>query len=434
MARFLVNPFDEADKLAKDFGRWIVATVEPRISWPTRKQVITYEGKDYVLFPESSDESAGIALRADLYDLDNTDARRQIMQFCSALSWAEGAGIEIIMWGGGNLPRPIHMRRGRSIIEYMEAEHLPKLESNEEKAVLAFFREGMSLDNPFYAFLSFYKAVSVVIPKGNQRANWIDTNLDNLDGDRAISRRDELLADSIDVGQYIRDEGRNAVAHAEKKPFVNPDEVDDHYRLTKDIPLLKNLAELAIEQLTKVRRPHTIWTEHLYELQGFRDMIPREILEMLKNTEPVPEGTTIEMPERYTLIARRGAKTFAFEDLQLRIAGQVEGGMAVEYFSQDGCLLFRTVLLFSEERLLFDPTVGIGFAPDRKDKQRVNNEILLLEFRRCILSNGHLEVWDSDSEAMLGRSETCIPVNCFVDDKYFESELKELKELLLTLN
>lgn len=430
MAKYLLNPFDQAERIVEARGNWVVATVEPRISWPTKKQVIGYEGMDFVLFPQTEQESPGVAIRADAHGLDPQDARKRIMRFCSALAWAEGAGLEIVTWGGGNLPRPIHVSRGRSVVDFLQADHLPKVDTDEDRAALALYREGISLANPFYSFLSLYKTISVVFPKGKQRAKWIDDTLGNLDDSRAKTRRDELVATGVDVGQYIWDEGRNAIAHAEKKPYVNPDDVDDHFRLYQDIPLLKNLAELAIEQRTGIRRSHTIWREHLYEVQGFREIIPDDILKMLENSEPVPEGTAIEMPDRYTVLARRGADVHAFEEMKPEIVGQVEGGMVLEFVLNDEAVRIRAVLNFSEERLIFDAVHGIGFVPDRDDKQHVRYEIDVLEFQRCILSNGHLEVWDPESETMLGRSEACIPVNCFVNNEFYESELEKLNVLL----
>ena len=85
--------------------------------------------------------------------------------------------------------------------------------------------------------------------------------------------------------------GRNAIAHAEREPYVNPDKVDDHFRLYSDIPLMRNLAELAIEKVGGVRRRFTIVGEHLYELEGFREIIPDHILAMLQEGQPVPEDT-----------------------------------------------------------------------------------------------------------------------------------------------
>ena len=142
----------------------------------------------------------------------------------------------------------------------------------------------MTLDNPFYAVLSLIKSIRVVVSKGEKRAKWIDATLGSLDDHHAKARRDQLLTEGVDVGQYIWDEGRNAIAHAEREPYINPDEVDDHFRLQQDLPLLKNLAELAIEQQTGLRRSLTIWRDHLYELQGFRAILPEESLEKLQNS------------------------------------------------------------------------------------------------------------------------------------------------------
>ena len=234
------------------------------------------------------------------------------MRFCSALCWAQGGGIEIVTWIGGNLPYRVRKLKGRSVTHYLEAEHLPRVDSTEDKAALAFFREGLSLDNPFYAFLSLFKTISVIIPDGRQRKEWIDEVIGDLDDRRAKERRDQLIADGINVGQYIWDEGRNAIAHAEKIPYVNPDETDDHFRLQQDIPLLRNLAELSMERLRGIRRSHTIWKEHLYELQGFRDLMSDDLLRMLESSEPAPKGTTVDLPDRYSVLAKRGPDIDAF--------------------------------------------------------------------------------------------------------------------------
>lgn len=431
MARYLLNPFAEAERIAQERGEWIVAAVDSQISWPTQKQIVQYCDMDFVLFPQSLDDSAAVGLRSDQYGITSDEARKWIMRFCSALCWSQGRGIEIVTWSGGNLPYRIGKVKGRSVVNYLEAEHLPQVDSTEDKAALAFFREGLSLDNPFYAFLSLFKCISVIIPDGKRRAEWIHTAVEDLDDHRAKKRRDQLIADGINVGQYIWKEGRNAIAHAEKTPFVNPDETDDHFRLHQDIPLLKNLAELSIEQLRGIRRSHTIWKEHLYELKGFRDLMPSDLLKMLENSEPVPEGTTVELPDRYAVLAKRGPDINAFKDMRLEIFSQIEGGMVVDLISHDDTFRLRAALNFAQERFQFDPLNGIGFVPDHGNKQNVRNEISLLKFQRCILSNGHIEIWNQETETMLGRSEPYIPRNFLVNDEFYKNEIAALENLLL---
>lgn len=413
-------------------GDWVVATVNPRMSWPTKRQIVTFDQKDFVLFPQGgdSDQTAGVALRADRYGLSAEQARKEIMRLCSALSWQEGAGLAVVAWGGGNLPRPIGVRMGRVITDFLDVEQLQVANTDIDAAALALYREGLSLDNPFYGFLSLYKAISVVIPKGKERGAWISGALDRLDDHRAKERRDVLRASGTDVGLYLQNECRNAIAHAGRQPYVNPDEADDHFRLTRDLPLLRNLAELAIEERTQLRRSHTLWREHLYELAGFKEFLPAAIVKALAESEPLPEGTTVEMPELYTIVARRGSETFPFENMHPQIIGQVTGGMVLDFVTNDEAVRVRTELSFAQERLGFDPVRGIGFTPNRDDSKFVQYEIAVLRFSRCILSNGHLEIWNQEDEALLGCSEACIPVNCFVNNEFYEAELGKLEALL----
>lgn len=415
-----------------ELGDWVVATVHPRMSWPTKRQIVTFGQKDFILFPQrgDSDQTAGVALRADKYGLSSETARKEIMRFCSALSWRERAGLSIVAWGGGSLPRPIGVRMGRVITNYLEAEQLPVTTTSEEGAALALYREGVSLDNPFYAFLSLYKVISVAIPRGKERSAWISDALDRLDDHQARERRDALRSSGTDIGLYLWNECRNAIAHAEKQPYVNPDEVDDHFRLTRDLPLLRNLAELAIEERTKLRRSHTLWREHLYELAGFKQFLPEAIVKSLAESVPLPEGTSVEIPELYTIVARRSHETFSFENMRPQIIGQIPGGMVLDFVSDDEVVRVRTELSFADEQLRFDPVGGIGFRSNRDDQKFVRYEINVLRFSRCILSNGHLEIWNQEDEVLLGRSETCIPVNCFVNNEFYETELGKLEALL----
>lgn len=428
----MLNPFDEAARQSDERGNWMVATVDPRMSWPTQRQLVSFNEKEFVLFPDSADadQTAAIAIRADRYELSSEEARREIMRFCSALSWAEGSGLSIIAWGGGNLPRPIGVRRGRIITDFLEVGDMPIPSTDEERAAIAFYREGISLDNPFYGFLSLFKAIGALLPNGKKREKWIADALERLDDHRAKERRDELRSQGTDVSAYLWDECRNAIAHAERDPYVNPDEVDDHFRLSKDLPLLRNLAELAIEENSSLKRSHTLWREHLYELAGFKELLSEELIDKLKNSDPIPDGTTVEIPDLYTVVARRGAEVYSFENMRPEIAGQVEGGMVFDLVSEDAAIRIRTVLSFADERLVFDPVHGIGFTPNRENKTYIRHELNVLRFSRCILSNGHLEIWDQEREIMLGRSETCIPVNCFVNTEFYDLEFATLERLL----
>jgi len=431
LARFLVSPFEEAEKLAQTAGRWIVATVDPQIFWPKRKQTIDYDNKTFLLLPRTESSSPAVALRADAYLLEPNDARKAIMRFCTALSWSERGGLEIVAMTGGNLPRPVNVLSGRGTTEIIEPDSMPVLTDEVHRCALALYREGVSLRNPFYAFLSLYKVISAALPVGRQRARWIETALGDLDDRQAVERRDELLAAGTNVSEYVWDEGRNAIAHAELDPHVNPDDTEDHFRLQQDLPLIRNLAELAIEKVLGVPRPHTLWKEHKYELGGFRRIFPDQYLELMKRAEPLPEGATVEMPDSFTVVARRGAEIIAFENLRPQFTGQAPEGLVLDLISDHDSVVFRVLLDFAHERCSFEPTGGIGFKQDRSTRVGLTNEIRVLRFQRCVLSNGHIEIWDPATETLYGRSETYIPLNVMVNHEFFAQTIAELEALLL---
>jgi hypothetical protein len=434
--RILVNPFDEAERLSRQHGKWIVCVVETRVFWPQKKQVMHFDGRDFVLMPMEHYEGVqaptlpAIALRADIYCLADADARKEILRFASALAWREGGKIEIVSWSGGNLPRSIGILRNSGRTDYVDAEHLPAPSSDAARTALAFYREGISLDNPFYSFLSLYKAFCVAVSDGRTRGEWIMNMRSVLDDDRACARLAEIEGGGKEVGSYLQEQCRHAVAHADREPFVNPDNTDDHLRLTKDVPLMRNFVELAIEEAFGVKRRSTIYHEHLFELGGFRELFPNSVVESLKLGEELPNDTEIELPERLLLLARRGHESHKLPQMTVVDCGWTKGGLVLCFRSVTGTVELCVMLDFLNERLQFDPIRGFRISQDRSDKGRAEEELAALRFHRCILSNAHLEIWNSGAETRLGSSDAYIPLNCFVNADYFDAEISTLESLL----
>lgn len=434
--KILVNPFDEAEKLARERGEWVVGIIETRVFWPQKKQVVHFDGKDLVLLPFQQHDGApaptlpAIAIKADSYQLSQEDARKEILRFASALSWCEGQKIEVVMWSGGNIPRSMGILQNSARTDYLDAEHLPVPANDAAKTALAFYREGVSLDNPFYSFLSFYKAFSVAVPNGRDRDAWMTAKRDMLDHKKARERLAEIEGTGTQVDTYLYEQCRHAVAHADREPFVNPDNTDDHFRLTKDLPLMRNFAELAIEKAFGIKRRSTIYREHLYELEGFREVVPKGVIDTLKQGEGLPDATVLDLPDRCLLIAKRRHEQYPLENMMIVGGGWVAGGLVLDFRSAAGAVELRVMLDFMEGKLHFDPMRGFRIVQDRANQQGVKEELAALRFHRCILSNGHLEIWDASTEKRLGCSETYIPLNCFVNTKFFDEEIAALEKIL----
>jgi hypothetical protein len=50
-----------------------------------------------------------------------------------------------------------------------------------------------------------------------------------------------------DVATYLYGNWRNAIAHVERTPRVNPDDLETAMRISRDLPIVEDLARTMIE-------------------------------------------------------------------------------------------------------------------------------------------------------------------------------------------
>ena len=431
--RKLINPFEYAEKLISETGSWVVAVVETSIFWPPKLQAVEYEGKDFVLMPfqqhagSTTPTLPAIALNADSYGYNSESAKKEILKFASALAWLEGGKLEVVSWSGGNRPRSLGIMKNNGISNYLDPEHIPQNLDESARAALAFFREGISLENPFYSFFSLYKAFTVAMPDGKNRSIWMNASKGLLDNHLALERLKELEISERDVGNYLYSRCRHAIAHADREPFVNPDQSDDLNEISKNLPLIRNYVELALEEVFGIKRLRTIYKEHLYELEGFKGIVDLNSYEILKKGGMLADDVGLYISDSLKFIARRDQDFYILESFMADAYSFCEGGIILQFTSKNEFFKIRIYLDFLNEKLRFDPLKDFFVSAKRDSQAAIDCEISALEFKRCILSNGQLEIWDEDHR--LGCTETYIPLNAMVNFKYFEDQIGHLKTL-----
>jgi len=139
--------------------------------------------------------------------------------------------------------------------------YLPLPQTPEAALALALYREGLNLrptSVPF-SFLSFFKILNINHGKGREQVAWINNNLLNIKYDPELARLAYLRKNVADVGNYMYELGRCAVAHAHAAPTSNPDDYSDRKRLENDLELIKKLAAIAIENDFGVRSDSAFW-------------------------------------------------------------------------------------------------------------------------------------------------------------------------------
>jgi hypothetical protein len=404
----------EAIRLLAIGGHWIVAGVETHIGWPQVAQVVEYQEKDFVLRPGNADLMPSIAFNADAYNLEHTAARELMLAFASALAWMAHEKLEISTWVGGGYPIGIGRRKMQSVSDFLDARMLPSAMDDLAQTALAFFREGLSSGNPFYAFLNFFKVISLFSNNGKDRERWMKDALPRMDYPRAKERYAELAASGMeDIGSYLYLEGRNAIAHAEKEPYISPDRLADHQRIDKDLPMIQNLAALAIEDACGLLRSWSQF-EQRDVLGGLIALFGDEAVTAIRRSTIQPE-TTVRIPESVTIVARRSPETFAFERLQMEPVHAVDGLLVVLCTDSDKTLQFELIFDFAHNKFEFDPISQFGRQQDLDSYEGVMREIAYQKFTWCMFRNGSLELWDDETNELLAKSSPVMLVNMILN-------------------
>jgi hypothetical protein len=230
------------------------------IAWPNTPQTITYAGRPIDLEPASADLYPMVSLKLGEHER-REDGERFLRSFLSALSWIERKKVHVKYVGGGGRK----MRFGRGLdggpIGGFDWKLLPSGLTEKQALALALYREAISSESLPYEILSFYKIINILHRSGPAQVAWINSVVGHITDPVAGSRLHDLRASVVDVGQYLYESCRCAVAHAFQDPIVNPDDPDDLKRLYFDRGAIQALAEYAIEKELGVKSRLTLYRE-----------------------------------------------------------------------------------------------------------------------------------------------------------------------------
>lgn len=383
--------------------------VETGVPWPTKETVVRFRDHDFTLAPETDTLASTVLLEYESGKITQDEALLLVRQFLSSLSWAEGAPIEDGESADGSRPMWIGKGSGRVVSPNFRADYLPDPADPKARLALALFREALGVNSTPYRFLGFAKVLNIRYAAKKDQVTWINATVGKLQDHQANVRLAEIRALGQDVGEYLYVSGRCAVAHAFADPVVDPENPEDRRRLNSDLPLIKALAAHLIEYEMGVKSHATIWREHLYELNGFRDLLGG-VVDRLRRGETVTLG---EMPSLPRLSMRvRGQQVMeGFEALKTMVVDILAGQrLVIKCESADGLVEAVLVLNFGQERLKFDPFEDFRVGDDGSPGA-VRHAIDGVEMRRALLLNGQLEVWDAEGGALLGRTDPYVGVN-----------------------
>lgn len=219
--------------------------VQSGIGWPTEDTPITYARREFILRPESKEFYADIITRFETGE-SLTEIEEEVSRFCSVLSWVEDSYVRLIGVETSAQSCPARIDRLAPALSgefpgFREIATDCKLD-----LMLALYREALTVNSPQFSFFGFFKVLNTRLTGDDQPA-WINANASRLTVDAAISRLKELNTLGIDVGQHIYNSLRTSVIHASENDNVDPDSSIAISQFTRDVPLMKALAELFID-------------------------------------------------------------------------------------------------------------------------------------------------------------------------------------------
>ncbi len=410
-------------------GDWLVANVDTRTTWPVLPQWIEFRGHKIWILPVTKDHFPAVAMRIPA-GVSREDGELLLMRFLSALCWVESFGVLVDGVGGGSRPVPMgtQKRFHSSICEEFNLSYLP--EPDDEKALLAMalMREGRALNHPAYAFLSFYRVLEVALPDGRARGRWMAEQIDQLKHFRAKEAIEKLMNSGVDdVANHLRDSNRKAIAHANQQPVIDPDKPSERRRLWSELPIIEALAERAIEECLGIETSGTVYSKHFYELAGFKKVLGSEIVNCLAEGQPLENGQIGSLPAIRIAVRKKEAYE-GFSDLLAADGAQEGSKLHLLFLSEDGKRGIELCLDFEEERCHFDIFSGV-FVHDDGSAEAALHVAEAKRFFMDYFGNGELQIFDSESGALLSRKDAYMPLNMYGDYDVMKKDIEKWRLL-----
>ena len=375
---------------------------------------MTFRDHNVWLLPVENEFCPMVAVECAEARITPDDGFRLLRQFISAIVWMKGQVAIIRGSGGGTYPYRMQIPSERQPPGTMDiAPHFNDLpEPEDERAILglALYREAMEFENVAYKVFGFAKVFNVLYAEPDRQIEWINNHINKIN--KGADRLKELQDQGVNVGKYLYGSCRCAVAHAFGDPIVNPDEPDDYKRLGRDLDLVRELSEIAIEKELGVKSAMTVYREHLYELAGFRELLGQELVDLLKS-QKLADEKGIELPDfpRLTIRLRDEDPYDALTAMEVEnIEVQQDGMVRLECRKAEGISAAYIYLNVPDERLMIDIEGGFAvYDAGTVESARFAADICMFQGKYFL--NGTLEVWDADNDRLMGRCDPFVPTN-----------------------
>jgi hypothetical protein len=244
--------------------RFLNVPVDVQIEWPRAQATIAFGAWEIIAFPPSQDHDASLHIDLTRTRLSIIEAGSVLNQFLSIAAWLDdNSAVSLPGWEGNPVPcRPPRQTRGwpSSIVDTWCNNWQPVKDEKARRA-LAIYHEAVNMQHFHsqpYAVLGFYKIFESAFPNGITRgekfeqevADLLNRNRINICELRAIGFEGNVTPK--DLATFLQKEGRQAVAHANKAPMINPDDTGQQRQMSVAASILRAAARSCIKSQFRI--------------------------------------------------------------------------------------------------------------------------------------------------------------------------------------
>lgn len=431
---------DEVTEMYSAHLGWLTVAVHHSIPWPEKDVVVRYDGEDYYLHgigQREGEQSCACILVRTSEDEDLYFKLNKIYRFASILGWYKCGYVAVVSHINGSHPVPYSAGKqpfGSVIVSGpygFDCNYMPVVSDDNTRKALAFWRDGVRLQHIHdgYSFLSFYKVIESQFRKGEERKAWIADNLSYLT-DRAANRVLEIREMGSDVGEHIYLSGRCAVAHAtlDRTDTINPDNAEDLDRISKDLVVIRALADRFIRKELGVPDENQVLKHRDALSPGYRYLKQAHIEEIRnKGTVNSEELGLNQLEVSVNNWPHKASQ--AFQQLVLSVVSVHDGIVELRASNKSRTFYLGFLWDFINRKALTNLDASGVFSPNISDYPE--HEIAYLEYMKAVIGNGKIEIQFPNSEKVV--CEIVIPVNIDLVQTFsdLDDKIHELKKRLL---
>lgn len=240
--------------------------VRGQICWPRIATVFAFGEHEIHAFPASKDHAASLHIDLARSRLDDVGGRNVLHQLLSIAAWLDD-DYAILHNGWSGNPMPVRPNRvggmgeGMSSIVDHWCNFWAPIEDATVRRALAIYREALNLqyqNATTFAAVGFYKAFEIKFDGREKRDYFYTLSRDFLSDSRFVEdylsnlelRALEFskLPNAEELADFLFNTGRNAVAHANHEPWVDPDDVSDVRKIWAASNILRAMSRRMISE------------------------------------------------------------------------------------------------------------------------------------------------------------------------------------------